>query len=177
MGQPLTELNDVQRLAIAQALYKCAAELVDTKNPDSLRSRVDRGYKELYEQTGSKSFDVLLNGQQVGNYSIRFSKPQPEKMRYSFEVQSYEDLAKWITANCTDDDFSDFIAENMEQFAEWIFNKTGEICGGCDTVQVITPAVEKTYLGGTLKIDAQAVQDATRDALPVFVTNLLGGAE
>ena len=89
------DFNDVERLAVAQTFFKLAGELVDTKNPDSLRSAVDRGYKELYERTGSKSFDVMLDGQQVGTYSIRFSKPKPEETRQVFEVNDYEKLARW----------------------------------------------------------------------------------
>ena len=171
------EWNDVERLAFAQALFKMAAKLVDTKDPDSLRAKVDRGYKELYEQTGSKSFDVMLNGQQVGTYSIRFSKPKQEEKRYSFEVVDYEKLARYFTSEITDAECRDFASSFLAMFAEYVFNASGEILDGCDVIPIITPATEKQYIGGVLKIDSEQVQEAVRDVLPQTVVGLLGGGD
>ena len=170
------DLNDVERLAVAQTFYKLTAELVDTKNPGSLRSSVDRGYKELYERTGSKSFDVMLDGQQVGTYSIKFSKPKPEETRQVFEVNDYEKLARWFDG-LDAGTIADFAADNLAQFAEWALNKTGELADGCELAQVTTPATEKRYLGGTLKVDTESVIDAMGELLPPGIAGLLGGGD
>ena len=170
------DLNDVERLAVAQTFYKLTAELVDTKNPDSLRGAVDRGYKELYERTGSKSFDVMLDGQQVGTYSIKFSKPKPEETRQVFEVNDYEKLARWFDG-LDAGTIADFAADNLAQFAEWALNKTGELADGCELAQVTTPATEKRYLGGTLKVDTESVMDAMGELLPPGIAGLLGGGD
>ena len=170
------EFNDVERLAIAQAFYKMAAELVDTKNPDSLRSVVDRGYKELYERTGSKSFDVMVDGHQVGTYSIRFSKPKQEETHTSFEVTDYEKLARDFDEHVTDEQCRSFVALNMREFAEHVFYADGELMEGCELVPIITPAAERQYMGGTLKVDPQAVRDAMGELLPPGIAGLLGGA-
>ena len=169
------ELNDTQRLAIAQAFYKAAAELVDTKNPDSLRSKVDAGYRELYELTGSKSFDVLIDGHQVGTYSIRFSKPKPEETHASFEVTDYEKLARDFAENVTDEQCRKFVALNLSQFAEWTLNTDGELMDGCKVMYETTEATEKQYLGGTLKVDPQEVMVAMGETLPPGIAGLLGG--
>lgn len=171
------QLSDVERLAIAQAFYKTAAELVDTKNPDSLRSAVDEGYRELYERTGSKSFDVMLNGHQVGTYSIRFSKPKPEETRMSFEVTDYEKLAQDFADNVTDEQCRTFVALNLAQFAEYVLNVDGEMMDGCELVPIVTPATEKQYIGGTLKIDPQAVMVSMGETLPPGIAGLLGGGD
>ena len=170
------QLSDVERLAIAQAFYKKAAELVDTKNPDSLRSSVDRGYKELYERTGSKSFDVMLDGQQVGTYSIRFSKPKQEETRMSFEVTDYEKLARSFE-DMTDAECREFAAANLAQFAEYVLSTSGELLDGCEMVQIVTPATEKQYIGGTLKVDPQAVMVSMGETLPPGIAGLLGGGD
>lgn len=170
------DFNDVERLAVAQTFFKLAGELVDTKNPDSLRSAVDRGYKELYERTGSKSFDVMLDGQQVGTYSLKFSKPKPEETRQVFEVTDYEKLARWFDG-LDAGTIADFAADNLAQFAEWALNKTGELADGCELTPVVTPATDKQYIGGTLKVDAESVMNAMGELLPPGIAGLLGGGD
>ena len=59
-------MNEVERLAVAQMLYNEAAKLVSTKDRDSLRASVDRRYKELYDSTGCKSYDVRIGDDVVG---------------------------------------------------------------------------------------------------------------
>lgn len=170
------DFNDVERLAVAQTFFKLAGELVDTKNPDSLRSAVDSGYKELYERTGSKSFDVMLDGQQVGTYSLKFSKPKPEETRQVFEVNDYEKLARWFDG-LDAGTIADFAADNLAQFAEWALNKTGELADGCSLTPVTTPATEKRYIGGTLKVDTESVMNAMGELLPPGIAGLLGGGD
>ena len=171
MGQ----LNDVERLALAQALYKMAGELVDTKNPDSLRSEVDRNYRELYIKTGAKSFEIHLNGEQVGTYSIRVSKPKDAETHTTFEVTDYEKLAKWFDTREEDGYCEVFAAQNLAQFAEYVFEDSGEMPDGCELQTVVTPAIDKQYLGGTLKVDVESVINAMGEQLPPSIAGLLEG--
>ena len=172
----MDKFNDVERLAIAQAFYSEAGKLVSTKDPASLRSQVDKGYYELYERTGSKSFDVMLNGSQVGTYSLRFSKPTEEKTQDVFTVGDYVELAKWFETMDAET-LKEYVASDLGQFAEWLFNTTGEIADGCFIDHVITPATEKRYMGGTLKVSTESVQDALVDMLPHGINGLLGGGD
>lgn len=173
----MENLNDVERLAIAQTLYKIAGELVDTKNPDSLRGNVDEQFRQLYEQTGSKSFDVKLNGQDVGTYSIRFSKPKESEAREWFEVYDYFELGEWFN-EIPDSIIRDYVATNLSDFAEWYLKTNGEIPPGCGMEKLITPATEKQYIGGILKVDVEKVKEAVSGFLPSrYVFGLLGGVD
>ena len=51
-------MNDIQRLCVAQALYKAIASAVKTRTPGNLRAVLDDDLRRLYEQTGAKSFDI-----------------------------------------------------------------------------------------------------------------------
>ena len=170
----MENLNDVERLAIAQTLFKLTGELVDTKNPDSLRGCVDEQYRQLYEQTGAKSYDVELNGQDVGTYSIRFSKPKESETRLSFEVYDYFALAEWFD-EIPDDVIRHYVSVDLNQFAEWYFTDTGEMPDGCDIEKIITPATEKQYIGGTLKVDPEKVKSAMGNLFPARIVGLLEG--
>lgn len=51
-------MNDIQRLCVAQALYKAIASAVKTRTPGNLRAMLDAELVRMYEQTGAKSFDI-----------------------------------------------------------------------------------------------------------------------
>lgn len=169
------KLTDVERLAIAQAVYKVAGKLVSTKDPDSLRSHIDGGYKELYDSTGAKSFNVMVRGKKVGTYSIKTSKPAPPESRLLFKVDDYETLARWF--DCIEPEMlSDYAAVNLGSFAEFVFKTTGELPDGCKLEEVRTFGSRGQYCGGSLRIDEHAVADALGDVLPPrFVAMLEGG--
>lgn len=154
------EYSDVEKLAIMQAIYTTAADYVSTKNPDSLRSDVDYEYKKLYELTGAKSFDVKVNDSKVGTYSIRMSKPKPSEEKTTFEVDSYEELAKWVEHCVSDEALLNYVALHLKEFAQWHFESTGELPDCCSLNKTVTAEEPPSYMGGTLKIDAQAVVSA-----------------
>lgn len=167
------DMNEVQQLAVLQTLYNAIGERVSTKNPDSLRAFVDEKYRELYEQIGSKSFDVKLGGEVVGTYSIRFSKEKPSEERKVFEVTDTLGLAEWLD-KVDQETITHYVALNLERFAEFYFNETGELPDGCAMVPVVTPDVEKRYIGGLLKVDAEAVAGAIQTALPNIAGLIVG---
>lgn len=169
------QLDDDGRLALAQTLYKMTGELVDTKNPDSLRAREDAKYKELYEQTGARSFDVRIGDEIVGTYSIRFSKPKDSESHKVLEVEDYYDLAAFVT-ELDADLFRKYAETELAAFADWYLFETGEVPDGCKLVEVVTPAVGKEYIGGALKVNTQAVIDAMRGQLSQGIAGLLEAA-
>ena len=166
-------MNEVERLAVAQMLYNEAAKLVSTKDRDSLRASVDRRYKELYDSTGCKSYDVRIGDDVVGTYSLRFSKPTEQKEREVFEVSDYQALAQWFET-CDTDSKIEFAANELAAFAEFWAYTNGEIPDGCEWRKVVTPATGKEYLGGTLKVDTESVLNAVGE-LPGGVIGLLEG--
>ena len=171
------ELPDSERLAIMQALYNVIGEQVSTKNPDSLRALADQSYKDLYELTGSKSFDVKVNNNVVGTYSIKFSKPKDSTTSLDFEVYDMLGLAEWFSESADKDVINRFAALNLERFAEFYFKETGEMPDGCDIEKHITPAVEKQYIGGMLKVDCESVATAINELLPGVAGLLTGGED
>ena len=169
-------MNDIEKLAFVQALYKGVSELVSTKDPDSLRSEVDRQFLEQYEQTGAKSFDVKINGHDVGIYSLKFSKEKPQETKTILTVKDYEQLARWFNDK-TDEEIRYYVALNLWDFANYCFTFDGEVPDGCEVQEVITAAVPKQVIGGMLKVDGSKVCEAMRGQLGASVAGLLGGAE
>lgn len=88
--------QDIERLAVAQGVYKLAAQAVSTKDPSSLRSEVDEYFAEQYRATGGKSYDLMLGAMKVGTYSLRFSK---ECDRSALVIEDYAALLAWAVEN------------------------------------------------------------------------------
>lgn len=169
-------MNPIERLAIEQAIYKTIAKDVDTKNPESLRGQVDEHYREMYEQTGSKSFDVNIDGQTVGTYSVKFSKPRESQTVQCFVVDDYIKLAAWYD-KLPDEEIRMYCARNLGEIAEFYWAEYGEIPDGCQLEYIDTEPVPKQYIGGVLKVDPQAVADAMRGRLAPAIAGLLGDGE
>lgn len=172
----MSDMNYPQRLALAQALYKVAGQLVDTKNPDSLRSEVDRIYKNQYEETGSKSFDIKINDVTVATYSIRFSKEEPAQTVHQFEVRDYVALARWFS-DLDAEELRGYFGKDLQPFAEYWFSDTGELPDGCGLVEIVKLAQPKQYMGGTLKVRPELFAKAMGDSLPSGIMGLLGDAK
>lgn len=171
----MEQLGKIERLALAQALYKVAGQLVDTKNPESLRSEVDRYFKAQYDQTGSKSFDVKINDEVVGVYSIKFSKEKPSETRRIMEVTDYIALSKWA-ASLTAEELLGYFGRDLQPLAEWWFAETGELADGCGLAEIVAIAQPKQYIGGSLKVYPDRFAQALGNQLPNGVAGLLGGS-
>ena len=172
----MDKFNDVEKLAIMQAIYSTAAGYVSTKDPDSLRCNVDRAYKELYDATGAKSFEVKINGAKVGTYTVRLSKPKPSEEKVTFEVDSYEELAKWVYDGLSDLAVR-FVSMHLKEFAEWYFDDTGELPDGCSLKTTVTAEEQPAYTGGLFKVDAGAIAEAVNSLPEASVKALLLGGD
>ena len=166
-------MNDSERLAIAQAIYNHLGKLVSTKDPDSLRAQADREYKALFEQTGAKSFDVRVNGEKVGTYSVKVSKAKPEVTVKGIEIT--DDNALYDSIGFMQIYYLiEFARDHSQEFAEWYAVLTGEALEGCEWVEYVTPATEPAYMGGTLKVNAEDVANAI-NGLDIGIYGLLEG--
>ena len=169
-------MSDIEKLAFAQALYNSVGKLVSTKDGDSLRAAVDAEFKERYEQTGAKSYDVQINGQDVGTYSLRFSKEKPQESHTVRRVNDYEQLAKWFNDK-TDEEIRYYVALNLGDYANYCFRYDGELPDGCEPQEIITAAIPKQIIGGLLKVDGAKVANAMKGQLGKSVFGLLGGGD
>lgn len=138
--------QQIEKLAVAQAVYKVAANAVSTKDPDSLRAQVDEYYRGMYEQTGAKSYDLKIGGEKVGTYSIKTTK---EKNEQQLVVNDNDAFARWCAANDCIKVINDF-DKACDLFAE-----TGEMPDGCELITKTTP--EGLYAGSTLRVDPYKV--------------------
>lgn len=68
--------TDIERFAVAQALYKAIAAQVKTGEPDNLRGRVDDMLREDYKEKGTDRYRLKLNGAEVGTISLRAGREQ-----------------------------------------------------------------------------------------------------
>jgi hypothetical protein len=159
-------LNDTEKLAIAQALYSAVANYVSTKNPDSMRGRFDSAMLEAYEEHGTKSREMRVNGKKVGNASVRVSK---EKTTTFVVVDDPVRFVKWAKANS--DMCQSFALDMPERFAAWALDETGEVPDGCRVVEEHKP---EQATGVTLRIDPAKVMEAMGPALPQAAAELLG---
>ena len=193
-------MNDLQNLAIAQALFKVISGAVSTRDPDSLRSRMDAQVIETYANTGAKNFDLRLKGQKVGTYSIRFSKAVHDVELVVNDRSAFIDwccenglakaqtnfTVKAPTSNMMEAErkaydllrASGIITEetvvHTQNFAlddaKAMFKRTGVIPDGC-TVEMIDEQSEP--IGTTLRVDPTLVATAMGSDLPGVVIGLL----
>lgn len=161
------EMPPMQQLAIVQALYKKLAEMVSTKDPKSLRSQVDEEIRAFYDATGAKSYDVNLNGQKCGTFSVNVAK---ESTKTVFDLVDDELFGKWITGDEVVDVIDAFIDAHLEEFVKFAIETTGEIPDGVEPRTVTTPEHVK---GTTIRIDPRKVAAALGNALPSTVAGLL----
>lgn len=162
-GSSVDIAKRVEQLAVAQAVYKLAAEKVNTKEPGNLRSEVDMYYREMFEQTGAKSFEIRIGKEKVGTYSVLVTKPET---RVRLKVTDARALMAWCEANDA------LRVEPDMQRVESIFGETGELPDGCEVEATSAPGGE--YAKSSLRIDPEKVNNALggADVLPM----LMGGA-
>lgn len=178
MANDKTQLNPVEQLVIMQAAYDAIGKEI-SRQGNGLRSDVDAHFHELYEQTGSKSFEVKLLGDEVGTMSIRFSKPKPSEIVTQFRVTDYVKLCKRVSQ--TNDGFDveimrKYIETHVEDFAEYYFYETGECLPGTVVSTETVPEQPKQYIGTTLRVDKRKIADICEKSLLTNITRLLLGA-
>lgn len=68
-------VESMERLAVAQTLYKSIAEEVATasKGGQGIRAQADVELAKLWEETGSQKLDLKVQGVKVGSFSLKVS--------------------------------------------------------------------------------------------------------
>ena len=169
-------MNPIELLALKQAIYKAVANDVKTKEPDNLRGKIDEYYRNVYEQTGGKSFNVNLDGEKVGTYTLKFSKPRESQTIQCFVVDDYIELAEWYD-KLPDEEIRMYCARNLGEIAEFYWAEYGEIPDGCQLEYIDTEPVPEQLISGDLRIDPKAVEKVMGERLGPAVAGLLGDGE
>lgn len=169
----------VERLIVAQAVYKKVAEEVKTGDPSNLRGAVAQSYRDMYDMTGATSFDLKLDGVKVGTFSFAKTKPEEAWVERLMEVADPEGLRGWI-ARSDRSAADEYLSANAADFAAWWLAKTGELPEGCRVREVVHEQTEAGIKGnGTMKVDADMVARVlTEHALDEGIAGyLLAGTE
>lgn len=166
-------MNEIEQLAIMQALYNVIGGEVKTGNPDNLRGRVNDIYRGYYEQSHGKSYDVQLNGESVGTYTFPKTKAEPAKTVTTIEVVDYAMLRAY-----EDDNWLDWIGrwtvEHIGELAREYVEQTGEVLPGVDVrVEEIPAKPAGIRPNGTLRVYPEKVAQAMGNQLGETVRGLL----
>lgn len=175
-------MRDIEKLAVAQAVYNVVGRAVSTKSPTSLRAQLDAEAERAYRMEGIKSRDVMLNGEKVGTYSCKFTREVPYQNAEYEDVPALEDMQKlkaWM--NRLDADERDllgrFVRVHADELSAWWLEETGELPGGCEIVHKkvsdAVPGRPAGFNGTVLRIDENAVAHALAGELPAAVAGLL----
>lgn len=166
-------MNEIEQLAIMQALYNVIGGEVKTGDPDNLRGRVNDIYRGYYEQSHGKSYDVQLDGQSVGTYTFPKTKAEPAKTVTTIEVVDYNMLRAY-----EDDNWLDWIGrwtvEHIGELAREYVEQTGEVLPGVDVrVEEIPAKPAGIRPNGTLRVYPDKVAQAMGPRLGEAVRGLL----
>lgn len=174
-------MDQFEKLAIAQAVYKAVADQVATKDPYNLRGECDEYMRQRYEESGEKlTKRIAVNGVEVGTISTKESKPIPQKVTRELVIKDMGALSEWMADGLeekVDEFYKEIEFELVERFALWYARETGEVPDGCEVETVIEPERPLAYAGTVLRVDGAKVADALGSMLPAYVQNLLEGGE
>ena len=169
-------MNDIERLAVAQAMYKAVAGMVSTRDPDSLRARADADMLGNYERMGMKSVDLRVNGEKVGTYSVKVSKPTGAAKTPRVVVDDSEAAYRWAMTAAADE-YEDWCIANIDRFCEYALSEFGEVADGAHVETEETDAQPERATGTVLKVDTPKVAHALGAQLPFAVAGLLAGGD
>lgn len=145
------ELTNTQQAMCYQALYNALGPVVKA-NGDGLRGDVDREMRQLWEQTGAKTFKVRAGDVELGTYSVTESKATPEREEVEFVIEDDEALGGWIAAN--PEMVTDFFMEyGGGDFMSWLLKEVGELPDGVSARVTTMPAKPASYKGSTIRVD------------------------
>lgn len=168
-------MNDIEQLAVEQAVYNAIGADLKTGVPDNLRGQVNGFYLDMYQKTGATAFEVRVNGQKVGTYGFSKVKGRPERTETELRVTDVdalhadqsEDFAAWL---------KEAILQDLPEYAIQYCAQTGELLDGMEWVTTTTPATpDGIRPNGTLRVRPDKVAAALGNALPATIAGLLEG--
>ena len=164
----------LERLAVAQALYKELGEIVSTKNSYSLRGMCDEDLRADFEEDGTDRRRITINGVEVGKLSVKVTKPGKPKV----VLEDMDAAASWAVGMCYETPlpswFSAWLGTKLTEIAQACFDATGEIPDGYEVKQDAGGEFAGTTLSGCT---VDKVQKATGVLLQSEVLALLEGGE
>ena len=171
------ELNDLQRLAVAEAMGKAIKDVTNPRGgahgTPTLRTECDDALRQMYEEEGVDRKRIVINGTEVGTLSARLSKPE-SGTRVVMDNDS--DFVDWLRHSDGGFDALLRLVRDPKTRDAVIAAATadGELPDGCHVEGYDKPS---TWLGTTLRVDPKKVGAALGAELPSAVIGLLGGGQ
>lgn len=173
----MTDLTDIQRLAVAEAMGKAIKDMTNPRGgahgAPTLRTECDDALRADFEASGTDRRRIVINGQEVGTLSARLSKPE-SGTRVVMDDESA--FVRWLMAGDGGEDAIWRLIHDPKTRDAIIDACTadGELPDGCRVESYERPA---QWLGTTLRVDQKKVGTALGAELPSAVIGLLGGGE
>ena len=171
------ELNDLQRLAVAEAMGKAIKDVTNPRGgahgAPTLRTECDDALRQMYEAEGVDRKRIVINGTEVGTLSARLSKPE-SGTRVS--MSDTGEFVRWLReSDGGRDALGRLLADpKTRQAIVAAATADGELPDGCRVESYERPA---SWLGTTLRVDPKKVGAALGAELPSAVVGLLGGGD
>ena len=171
------ELNDLQRLAVAEAMGKAIKEMTNPRGgahgAPTLRTECDDALRADFEQDGTDRRRIVINGQEVGTLSARLSKPESGTR---VVVDDEKAFVRWLMAGDGGEDAIWRLIHDHKTRDAVIAAATadGELPDGCRVEDYEKPSA---WLGTTLRVSVPKVGAALGAELPSAVMGLLGGGQ
>lgn len=161
----------IEEVAFLTALQKKVKERLDAHKVDTPRVKLDEMLRDMYEGAGVSKIDLKVRGQKVGTVSARFSKATREIVPI---IENPAEFLKWLlTSDGGKDALERLVAQKPDLVLE-LATKDGELPDGCRMVKKETP---ESWIGTTLKVDADKVAEAYSKELPQAVYGVLVDGE
>ena len=162
----------LERLAVAQALYKELGEIVSTKTSYSLRGMCDADLRADFEEDGTDRRRITINGVEVDKLSVKVTKPGKPK---AVQVDIAES-AMWLREQLDErpDWLLGWIGARADDIAQACLDATGEVPDGYEVRRDAGGEFAGTTLTGCT---VEKVQQATGVLLQSEVLALLEGGE
>ena len=173
----MTELTDIQRLAVAEAMGKAIKDVTNPRGgahgAPTLRTECDDALRQMYEAEGVDRKRIVINGTEVGTLSARLSKPE-SGTRVS--MSDTGEFVRWLReSDGGRDALGRLLADpKTRQAIVAAATADGELPDGCRVESYERPA---SWLGTTLRVDPKKVGAALGAELPSAVVGLLGGGD
>ena len=173
----MTELTDIQRLAVAEAMGKAIRDVTNPRGgahgAPTLRTECDDALRADFEASGTDRRRIVINGTEVGTLSALLSKPESGTR---VVIDDRDALVEWLlTSDGGEDAIKRLVSDGKARDAVIAAaTADGELPDGCRVEQYDKPAA---WLGTTLRVSVPKVGAALGGELPSDVVGLLGGGE
>ena len=173
----MTELTDIQRLAVAEAMGKAIKDMTNPRGgahgAPTLRTECDDALRQMFETEGVDRKRIVINGTEVGTLSARLSKPESGTR---VVMDKDYDLVDWLRHSDGGFDALLRLVRDGKTCDAIIAAATadGELPDGCRVEGYERPAA---WLGTSLRVDVKKVGAALGGELPSAVMGLLGDGQ